>query len=105
MSSYYCKYRAAATLRMAARTLYRSSTALGAYLRRLKSRLGPAKAITATAHKTAKIIYNILRHGIRYNEAGQDYYEQKDQDRVLRNLKRKAEELGFSLVETAQLDK
>ncbi len=97
--------RAAATLRMAASTLYRSSTALGAYLRRLKSRLGRAKAITATAHKISKIIYNMLRHGIGYNEAGQDYYEQKYQDQVLRNLKRKAEELGFSLVETAQLDK
>ncbi len=97
--------RAAATLRMAASTLYRDSTALGAYLRRLKSRLGPAKAITATAHKIAKIIYNMLRYGIRYKDAGQNYYEQQYRDRVVKNLKRKAEELGFSLVETAQMAK
>lgn len=45
-----------------ASTLYRSNPALGAYLRRLKSRNGPAKAITATAHKLAKIIYNMLCH-------------------------------------------
>lgn len=91
--------RAAATLRLAASTLYRSPTALGAYLRRLKSRLGPAKAITATAHKIAKIIYNMLRYGVEYREAGQDYYEQQYQDRIIRNLKKKAEILGFSLVE------
>jgi len=95
--------RAATTLRMAASTLYRNQTALGAYLRRLKSRLGPAKAITATAHKIAKIIYNMLRYGAEYKEAGQDYYEQQYRDRIVKNLKRKAEELGFNLVETSQM--
>ena len=49
-------------------TLYRSPTALGAYLRRLKARKGPMKAITATAHKLAKIIYNMLRHGREYTQ-------------------------------------
>ena len=68
--------RAAATLRMAAFTLYRSQTSLGAYLRRLKSQKGPMKAITATAHKLAKIIYNMLRDGVEYKEAGQTYYEE-----------------------------
>ena len=91
--------RAAATLRMAASTLYRSSTALGAYLRRLKSRIGPMKAITATAHKLAKIIYNMLRHGAEYVEAGQKYYEEQYRDRVIKNLQRKAAEFGLSLVE------
>lgn len=98
-----CANRAAATLRIAASTLYRSPTALGAYLRRLKSRLGPAKAITATAHKIAKIIYTMLRNGVSYKEAGQDYYEQQYRDRVVRNLKRKAEELGFSLVDKTHI--
>lgn len=74
-------------------------------MRRLKSRLGPAKAITATAHKIAKIIYNMLRYGLGYKEAGQDYYEQQYRDCVVKNLKRKAEKLGFSLVETAQMAK
>lgn len=91
--------RAAATLRMAASTLYRSPTALGAYLRRLKSRKGPMKAITATAHKLAKIIYNMLRYGTEYMEAGQAYYEEQYRDRKIKNLKRQAVELGLKLVE------
>ena len=77
--------RAAAALRMAAFTLYRSQTSLGAYLRRLKSQKGPMKAITATAHKLAKIIYNMLRDGVEYKEAGQTYYEEQYRGRVLRN--------------------
>ena len=81
--------RAAATLRMAAFTLYRSQTSLGAYLRRLKSQKGPMKAITATAHKLAKIIYNMLRDGVEYKEAGQTYYEEQYRGRVLRNLRKK----------------
>ena len=95
--------RAATTLRMAAFTLYRSQTSLGAYLRRLKSHKGPMKAITATAHKLAKIIYNMLRHGVEYKEAGQTYYEEQYRGRVLKNLKRKAAEFGFDLVELTQI--
>ncbi|MDQ5970041.1 MAG: transposase [Patescibacteria group bacterium] len=91
--------KAASTLRMAASTLYRSQTALGAYLRRLKSRIGPMKAITATAHKLAKIIYNMLRFGTEYVEAGQAYYEARYRDRVIRNLQKKAAEFGLNLVE------
>jgi transposase len=95
--------RAAATLRLAASTLYRSPTALGAYLRRLKSRKGPMKAITATAHKLAKIIYNMLRYGVAYMEAGQAYYEEQYRERKIRNMKRMAAELGYSLVETSNI--
>ena len=91
--------RAAATLRMAASTLYRSQTALGAYLRRLKSHKGPMKAITATAHKLAKIIYNMLRYGTEYMEAGQQYYEEQYRTRSIKNIKRRAAELGLNLVE------
>ena len=65
--------------------------------------MGPAKAITATAHKIAKIIYHMLRYGVGYQEAGQDYYEQQYRDRSIKNLKRKAAELGFSLVEATQV--
>lgn len=95
--------RAAATLKLAASTLYRSPTALGAYLRRLKSSKGPMKAITATAHKLAKIIYNMLRYGVAYMEAGQAYYEEQYRDRKIRNMKRMAAELGYSLVETTTI--
>jgi len=91
--------RAAAALRLSASSLYKSSTALGTYLRRLKARLDPAKAITATAHKLAKIIYNMLRNGIGYKESGQEYYEQQYRDRVIKGLQRKAQSYGFSLVE------
>lgn len=91
--------RAASTLRLAASTLYRSQTALGAYLRRLKSHKGPMKAITATAHKLAKIIYNMLRYGTEYAEAGQRYYEEQYRERSIRNLKKRAAELGLQLVE------
>jgi transposase len=90
--------RAAAALRMAASTLYRSPTALGAYLRRLKSRKGPMKAITATAHKLAKIIYNMLHNGVEYKEAGQAYYDEQYRDRTIKNLRRKAAEYGLELV-------
>jgi hypothetical protein len=93
--------RAANVLRMAASTLYKNTTSLGAYLRRLKSRIGPAKANTATAHKIAKIIYNMLRYGVEYKEVGQDYYEKQYRDCVVKNLKRKAEALGFNLVAVA----
>ena len=93
-----CANRAATALRMAASTLHHSQTALGAYLRRLKSRLGSPKAITATAHKLAKIIYHMLRFGTHFKEAGQEYYEQQYRERVLRNLKQKAASLGFDLI-------
>ncbi len=89
--------RAAAALRMSASTLYKSATALGAFIRRLKARLGPAKAITATAHKLAKIIYNMLRYGIEYKESGADYYEEQYRGRVVKNLKKRAEKMGFIL--------
>ena len=46
------------------------------------------KAITATAHKLAKIIYNMLRHGREYIEAGQQYYEEQYKERAIRNLKK-----------------
>lgn len=90
--------RAAEALRMAASTLYRSPSALGAFLRRLKSRLGPMKAITATAHKLAVIIYNMLKNGIGYTELGADYYEQQYRDRAIKNLKNRAKAFGFELV-------
>ena len=84
---------------MAANTLSRSDTALGAYLRRLNARLGPMKAITATAHKLALIVYNMLKRGIGYREAGQDYYEAQYKNRLLDRLKKQAKQLGYELIE------
>ncbi|MGD0466628.1 MAG: IS110 family transposase [Gammaproteobacteria bacterium] len=93
--------RAAAALRTAANSLYRSTSSLGAFLRRLKSRLGPMKAITATAHKIAVIIYNMLKNGVGYIETGADYYEQQYKDRTIKNLKKRAKSLGFELIAVA----
>ena len=93
-----CANKAAAALRVSASTLYRNGTALGAYLRRLKGRLGPAKATTAVAHKIAKIIYQMLKYRVRYKEIGQDYYEKQYHDRLVKSLTRRAEELGFNLI-------
>ena len=90
--------KAAAALRMAAFTLFNSKSALGAYLRRQRARLGSPKAITATAHKLARLVYAMLKHGTAYVDAGQAYYEERYRSRVVQNLKRKAQELGFELV-------
>lgn len=92
--------RAAAAFRVAATAVQRTSTALGAYLRRLKSRIGPAKAITATARKLAVLFYKMLKHGVEYVEAGQDYYERQYKDRVVKSLERRAKDLGYTLVES-----
>ena len=89
--------QAAAALRLIAQSLYNSPTALGAYYRRMRSRLGAPKAITATAHKLARIIYRMLKDKKPYKEAGQDYYEQHYRDRIVKNLTRKAEQFGFEL--------
>ena len=91
--------RAAAALRLAANALHRSDSALGAFLRRKKAHLGaPPKAITATAHKLACIIYAMLRHGQQYVDAGAEYYERQYQQRALRAAKRRAAQLGYQLV-------
>ncbi|MDZ4342388.1 MAG: IS110 family transposase, partial [Candidatus Binatia bacterium] len=83
---------------MAAFTLFNSKSALGAYLRRQRARLGSSKAITATAHKMARLVYAMLTQGTAYVDAGQKYYEERYRSRVVQNLKRKAQELGFELV-------
>jgi len=92
---------AASALRMAASTLHRSGSALGAFFRRLKSRLGAPKATTAAAHKLATIIFNMLKNGVEYIETGQDYYEKKYRERLIKNLSFRAKSLGFNLVEAA----
>ena len=90
--------RAAKALRLAANALYRSDSALGAFLRRKKAQLGPPKAITATAHKLARIIYAMLRYGQQYVDDGADYYEAQYHERALRAAKRRAAQLGYELL-------
>lgn len=89
--------RVVAHLRLAATTVGRSQTALGAFYRRLAARIGKAKAVTATARKIAILFYNAMRYGMRYVDPGVDQYEQNDRDRVLKQLKRRAEAFGMIL--------
>jgi transposase len=91
--------RAAAHLRLAATTIGKSDTALGAFYRRLAARTGKAKAVTATARKIATLFYNALRYGMEYVDKGACYYEELYRNRVLGNLQRRAESLGFILQE------
>jgi transposase len=89
--------RASDALRVAASSLERSPSALGAYYRRMKARLGAAEAITATAHKLARIVYRLLKHGEAYVRQGMDAYEKQFQERKLASLKKAAQSLGFAL--------
>ena len=89
--------RAAALLRLAAVTVGRTATALGAFYRRLAARIGKAKAVTATARKIAVLFYNAVRHGMDYADPGASYYEERYKQRVLANLRRRAKSLGYVL--------
>ena len=89
--------RAASLLRLAAVSVGRTDTALGAFYRRLSARAGKAKAITATARKIAVLFYNMLRHGMSYADPGATYYEERYRQRVLGNLQRRAKSLGYVL--------
>ena len=90
--------RAAGILRLAALSLGRTQTALGAFYRRLAYRVGKAKAITATARKLAILVYRSLKDGLLYQDPGAAAYDAHHQERVLRRLRQRAAHLGFSLV-------
>jgi len=90
--------RPAAALRLAAYGLQNSHSALGAFLRRKKAHLGAPKAITATAHKLARLVYTMLKNGSQYVELGQEECERRYRDRLICNLKRKARALGYDLL-------
>lgn len=90
--------RAATAFRLAAQSLSRSSSALGAFYRRLRGRLGAPKAITATAHKLARMFYRLWTTRQAYCDPGMDYYEQQYRERVVNNLKKRAHSMGFELV-------
>ena len=92
------KNRAALALRMAALTLYRSQTALGDYFRRMRAKLGAPKAITATAHKLARIIYHLLKTGEPYDSTCFARHEEQYKHRKEIYLKNQAKAMGFALV-------
>lgn len=92
--------RAATAFRLAAQGLSHSKSALGAFYRRLRARIGAPKAITAAAYKIAKLFYCMLRTKRPYQDIGQAVYDERFRARRLRSVKRMAAELGFNLVPT-----
>ena len=93
--------RAAQAFRQAAAALRSSKSALGAYYRRLCARMDKAKAVTAAAHKLARLFYALLTKGQEYVDQGQQYYEERYRQRVISQLQRRAQSLGMALVPTA----
>jgi transposase len=98
------KNRAAHALRLAAWSLMRSKSYLGAYLRRQRSRLGAPKAITACAHKLARILYNLMRHGVAYMKQEENAYAEQVRARLEKQLQRRAKELGFEVKKIEQTE-
>jgi transposase len=90
--------RAAHAFRLAAQSLANSRTALGGFYRRIRTRSGAPKAITATAHKLARIFYHLWTTGANFIDLGVDTYEQQYHQRVLKHLKQRAKQMGFDLV-------
>ena len=93
-----CANRAAQALRLAAAALRTSQSALGAYFRRMCSRMDKSKAITAAAHKLARLIYTMLTKGEEYTDQGQEYYEERYRERVVHHLSQRAAKLGLKIV-------
>lgn len=90
--------RAPVLLRLAAVNVGKTDSALGAFYRRLASRIGKAKAVTATARKIAAMFYRVLRYGENYCDPGADYYEERYRKRVLKNITKRAKQFGLVLV-------
>ncbi len=91
--------RAATALRVAATTLLKSRSYLGAQYRRLRTRLGAPKAITAMAHKLARLVYRMLKYGQEYVDKGMQYYEERHRHQQVEHLKKTAAKLGLQIVE------
>jgi transposase len=90
--------RAGQLFRLSAHSLHRSQTRLGHFLRRMKAKLGPKAATTATAHKLAVIFYTLVTKQIEYDESVWAAHEQQNRKRMENKLKRQASLLGFQLV-------
>jgi transposase len=91
--------RAAVAFRLAANSLHASKGALGAFLRRKKAHLGAPKAVTACAHKLARIVYLAIKFGMTYVRQTQEEYQTRVRDQQVKAFKKKARELGFEVNE------
>lgn len=93
--------RAALAFRMAANALFRSQSALGDFFRRMRAKLGAPKAITAAAHKLARIVYHMLSTREAYDEAILKKHEGRFRARAEARLRAQAKILGYSVVPAA----
>ena len=92
------KNRAGHIFRLAAFSLHHSPTPLGNYLRRMKAKMGPKAATTATAHKIALIFYTIVKKQVEYDETIWAARDVQREQRLQNNLKRQAKRLGYQLI-------
>jgi transposase len=93
------KNRASIALRMAASTLRRSNTYLGAQFRRLRTKLGAPVAIKAMAAKLARLVYRMLRYGMQFVDQGAEFYEIQNRNLQIHYLKSKAAKLGLQIID------
>ena len=93
--------RVTVALRLAARSVHHSQSALGAFFRRMNVRLGTPKAITATAHTLARLVSSLLQHGSAYVHQGLEVYEAQDRARKVTTMATQAKALGSTLVPLA----
>jgi transposase len=93
--------RARQALKMAAMSLSRSDSALGAFYRRLCSRMDKPRANTAVAHKLSRMVYYMLTRGEEYVDQGRERYEEQQRQRSISALKRRAAALGFQVAPIA----
>jgi transposase len=91
--------RAATALRQAANTLMRSRSYLGAQYRRLRTKLGAPKAITAMAHRLARLVYRMLKYGQNYVDKGTEHYEERFRQQQIQLLRKRAAKLGLQVEE------
>jgi len=84
--------------------LLRSQSYLVAQYRRLRGKLGAPKAITAMAHKLARLVYRMLKWGHEYVDKGLQYYEDRHREQQVRLLQKKAAKLGLLIVEPYAAD-
>jgi transposase len=72
---------------------------MGGFLRRMKGRLGNQAAVTATAHKLARIVYQALKHGMTYVRQSQEEYEAQMREKQIKAVRRRARRLGLEVIE------
>lgn len=89
--------RAGQAFRQAAASVTRSQSAFGAFYRRKRAQLGPMQALVATAYKIARTVYHMLKNRVQYHDVGAEAYEQKQCEREVAYLKKKAAKLGYDL--------